>query len=285
MKIKFFTLLLLTVFFVSCSDDDTNDTGNNNPLTGFAKVQEFTDGDTTFELYTATGDLVQGYNTIKLKVKSGDNYIDNADLSWEPMMHMETMTHNHMRSEDMMMHSCPNSSITNEGEGVYSGYIVFQMPTVDGGTWNLNISANIDGEDIVIQDKITVQAQEYTTSKQFEAGNGKVYVLALIAPENLGVGVNKIQVTLHERTSMMSFPVVKNYTFALEPRMPDMMHGSPNNEDFTYDASTHNYYGKVNLTMTGRWMLHLKLSDDMDNLIEGSDIVDEKSDLYLEFAF
>jgi hypothetical protein len=86
----------------------------------------------------------------------------------------------------------------------------------------------------------------------------------------------------------MRFPIVKNFTVKLDPRMPSMdNHSSPNNEDLTYNASSSMYDGKLSLTMTGYWKLNLMLYNTEAELLKGEEVTDtnESSSLFLELEF
>jgi hypothetical protein len=47
------------------------------------------------------------------------------------------------------------------------------------------------------------------------------------------------------------------------------------------------YHGDLSLTMTGYWVLNLKLLNDQDDLLKGEDVTEEniQSSLYLELEF
>jgi hypothetical protein len=74
----------------------------------------------------------------------------------------------------------------------------------------------------------------------------------------------------------------------LDPRMPGMgNHSSPNNTDLSYNSSDTMYHGDLSLTMTGYWVLNLKLVDDNNTVLKGEDVTEEntQSSLYLELEF
>ncbi|MCK4750942.1 MAG: FixH family protein, partial [Bacteroidales bacterium] len=60
------------------------------------------------------------------------------------------------------------------------------------------------------------------------------------------------------KESMMSFPPAEDLIVEIEPEMPSMDHGSPNNEHPVHLADGH-YRGKINFTMTGWWRVHITL--------------------------
>ena len=70
--------------------------------------------------------------------------------------------------------------------------------------------------------------------------------------------------------------------------MPSMgNHSSPNNTDLTYSVLDNMYHGNLSLTMTGYWVLNLKLMDADNTLLKGEDVTPTnlQSSLYLELEF
>lgn len=116
-QLKKIALVLITLAFASCSNDD-NQT-NTNELDGLTKFKEVVEGNQTIEFYSPKGALSQGYNDIKFRIKNNETnqYITDAQVEWMPKMHMTMMTH-----------SCPKSEVVKAATGnLYEGYIVFQM--------------------------------------------------------------------------------------------------------------------------------------------------------------
>jgi hypothetical protein len=94
-------------------------------------------------------------------------------------------------------------------------------------------------------------------------------VISYVQPTSPKVGINDFELTLQYKESMMSFPAKTDYTVMIEPEMPAMGHGSPNNVDPTHVADGH-YKGQVNFTMTGLWKINLTIMD-------GAEVVDSTS--------
>ena len=118
--------------------------------------------------------------------------------------------------------------------------------------------------------------------------DGTKYVLALIEPKSPKIAVNKMKVGLFKMQTMMSFPSVPDYKITLDPRMPGMgNHSSPNNKDLTYNAADQMYDGDLSLTMSGYWVLNLKVLNSAGDILKGEAITEEhpKSSLYLELDF
>ena len=114
------------------------------------------------------------------------------------------------------------------------------------------------------------------------------YIVTLIEPNTPKIAINDMVVGLYKMETMMSFPVVENYKITLDPRMPGMgNHSSPNNTDLTFNVQDGLYHGDLSLTMTGYWVLNLKLLNTTDVVLKGEVITTEttKSSLYLELEF
>lgn len=281
MKLKYILPLVLMALIFSCSTDDNNDTTPDNEVANLFLIQEITNGDQTIELFNKTGMFKTGYNAISLRIKDNttNTYIEDASLSWVPVMQMPTM-----------QHSCPKSNITKAiGKNtVYEGFIIYQMTNTDGSGWSLTINYNINGEAYSVTETIEVFQYENQNVASFMGTDDTRYILALIEPLNPSIAINEMKVGLFKMENMMTFPVVENYTIALDPRMPGMgNHSSPNNTDLSFNNADNFYYGDLSLTMTGYWKLNLKLLNVENDVLKGEDVTEqnESSSLYLELEF
>src|SRR5690606_4562404 len=103
-----------------------------NEVEGLKKIQDLTNTTHTVELYNSSGRFETGYNAISIRIKdnASNQYVENASLSWVPVMQMPTMKH-----------SCPVSAITKtvDKATVYEGFIVYQMANLDGSGWSLKV--------------------------------------------------------------------------------------------------------------------------------------------------
>lgn len=281
MKLKFLVPFVCIAMFFSCSTDDDNNTSNNDEVEGLQLIQTIVNGNETIELYNEKGQFETGYNMISLRIKdnTSEMYIEDASLSWMPIMQMPTM-----------QHSCPKSAITKASgkDTVYEGFIIYQMTNEDSSGWSLTLNYNIDGTDYAVTETISVLQYENQNSASFMGSDDTRYILALIEPKDPSIAINTMKVGLYKMQDMMTFPVVENYTIALDPRMPGMgNHSSPNNTDLTYNNADNFYYGDLSLTMTGYWKLNLKLLNANNELIKGEDVTEENesSSLYLDLEF
>ena len=281
MKLKYLLPIAFIALFFSCSTDDDDNTIIVNEVEGLELIQTIINGNETIELYNEKGMFETGYNMISLRIKDNttDSYIEDATLSWMPMMQMPTMEH-----------SSPKSTITKAlgKDTVYEGFIIYQMTNTDASGWSLTINYTIDGTDYSVTETISVFQYENQNTASFMGSDDTRYILALIEPKDPSIAVNEMKVGLFKMENMMTFPVVEDYTIALDPRMPGMgNHTSPNNTDLTYNNADNFYYGDLSLTMTGYWKLNLKLMNTNDDVLKGEDVTDENeaSSLYLELEF
>lgn len=283
MKLKYILpILFVALLTVSCStDDDETDSIVLSEVDGLTKIQELTNATHTLELFNATGQFKTGYNAISIRVKDNatNAYVEDANLSWTPLMQMPTM-----------QHSCPKSTITKvvEKNTIYTGFIIYQMTNLDGSGWALTIDYSVNGIDYSITESITVLQNENQNVSSFMGSDNAKYIVALIEPNTPRIAINNLKVGLFKMENMMSFPAVEDYSLTLDPRMPGMgNHSSPNNTGLNYNSADQMYYADLSLTMTGYWVLNLKLLNENDEVLKGEDVTEDhtQSSLYLELEF
>lgn len=283
MKLKYILpILFIALLTVSCStDDDETDSIALSEVDGLTKIQELTNATHTLELFNATGQFKTGYNDISIRVKDNatNAYVEDANLSWTPLMQMPTM-----------QHSCPKSTITKavDKNTIYTGFIIYQMTNLDGSGWSLTIDYSINGIDYSITESITVLQNENQNVSSFMGSDNAKYIVALIEPNTPRIAINNLKVGLFKMENMMSFPAVEDYSLTLDPRMPGMgNHSSPNNTGLNYNSADQMYYADLSLTMTGYWVLNLKLLNENEEVLKGEDVTEDhtQSSLYLELEF
>src|SRR5690606_28578173 len=126
-----FSILILSIAFIGCSDDDDKNPIEFNPVEGLNLLYEIPAADHLVQIYSEKQSLEVGYNEISIRIKDlGNNqYISNAAPTWVPMMYMESMAH-----------SAPHSGLRNAEENtVYKGYIVFQMASNSTEFWEISL--------------------------------------------------------------------------------------------------------------------------------------------------
>ncbi|MDT8347461.1 MAG: hypothetical protein RQ756_06640 [Flavobacteriaceae bacterium] len=284
MKTQFLYLsLLLITFITACSDSDDApiDFGvlETQDLVLLSNIEK---ADHSILLFSKNQELTTGYNELFIQLKDLDgNYIDTATFNWEPIMDM-----------GMMMHSAPYSDIarTPNTQTLYSGYIVFQMPSAAdlSNSWTLELDYSIHANDYIHNETLFVNPSTQKNISVFEASNGNNYILALIEPSQPQIGGNDLVIGLFQRVDMHHFPIADNYSIKVDPRMPGMgNHSSPNNMNCTQSTTDNFYHGLVNFNMTGAWTINLMLENESQQVIMGEEVTDTTptSSIYLEVTF
>ncbi|MEJ8803301.1 FixH family protein [Pontibacter sp. H249] len=243
-------LSLITLFTTGCNSDDETPT----PTIAYQKIAEGTaDGtDIKVEVYS-TEELTTGYNPIYIALfDATGKRIEQATVSFKPLMDMGTMKH---------ASPIENPTSNQAQDGYFPGAVVFTMPSGDMGSWILDVQVQANGKTGTLTAPVTIKEPATSRLKSLvSATDGTRYYIALLQPQKPKIGINDMEVAMYKRNSMMDFPAVTNLTIALEPEMPTMGHGSPNNVNPTHSGNGH-YKGKVNFTMTGLWYLNLTLND------------------------
>jgi len=244
------------------------------------------DGKYNVYAYSKNGSFHVGYNEIYFiatKKKNG-NYIKNFDIKGiTPIMLMVKMS---------MKHSTPASagveSFNNDYLAVKRGWVSFVMSTSDAGSWTLKYDYSVLGSVGTISETgITVNAlpdgQQWL--KSFKSGDD-TYYLSLVNPLDWKTGKNTIVAYVSKKNTPATTPyglAQEQFVVEIDPRMPDMgNHTSPDNVALTLQADG-SYQGTVNLTMTGRWRIHLTVKNAAGDVVAGGDNLSEGfSSLYFE---
>jgi hypothetical protein len=265
-----FSILVAVLIIVACKkkDDDSDNMKNSDEFEIILSVVSY---DNNFSVVLLANDtLAEGYNRVYFDVTDNitDEPVTDANISLLPVMNMTTM-----------QHAAPvenPAGVVNE-YGYFEGAVVFIMPSNPDEGWVLDVviqsATKTDTAHVVIPEVkamdepriIRVMAPEDSTR----------YFISLVEPSSPAVGINQFEVTVHYRNNMMSFPPSSDVILEIEPEMPSMDHGSPNNEHPVHTTNGH-YLGKVNFTMTGWWRVHLTMKK------EGTVIAD---DLHFDIIF
>ena len=244
------------------------------------------DGQYNVFAYSKTGTFHTGYNEIffvATKKKNG-NYVKNYNITdVAPQMLMVKMN---------MKHSTPvggsAESFDENRLAVKRTWVSFVMNTSEAGSWTLSYHASVLGSTGGIEAAdITVaglpEGQQWL--KSFKAG-GDTYYLSLVNPTDWTTGTNAIRTYVSKKSTEATVPYALAsgpFTIDIDPRMPDMgNHTSPDNVALTHQTDG-SYQGAINLTMTGRWRIHLTIRDREGNVVAGGDdLADGYSSLYWE---
>ena len=205
MKLKYLLPIVCFTLFFSCSTDDNDDTMLINEVENLQLIKTIENGDQSIELYNEKGMFETGYNMISLRIKDNNTntYVEDATISWMPVMQMPTM-----------QHSCPKSEITKAigKDTVYQGFIIYQMTFEDGSGWSLTLDYTINDVDYSVTETINVMQYENQNTASFMGSDDSRYIVALIAPKAPSIAINNMKVGLFKMENMMTFPVVEDYT-------------------------------------------------------------------------
>ncbi len=251
MKFSVFALLIsASLFLFSCSKDDAPVL---NPTDGMFKIAEGSAPGSGLKttLYAKSQTVYTGYNRFFILVSDSatGNTITNAQIELNPMMDMGTMSH-----------SSPfeNPSSLTAVNSLFPCSVVFTMPSM-GGSWMLNVKVtnSFNGRSGTFSTPLTITDPTESRMKSFTSlHNGSKYFVALIEPSSPKVGINDLEIAVYKKSGM-SYPADSSLSVSINPEMPTMGHGSPNNIDPAHSGIGH-YKGKVNFTMTGYWKVNMR---------------------------
>lgn len=247
-KYAFLALIIGAVTLTSCKKEEVEPTDTETNTTADTTMYLLASGTTangeTVELFALEQQLTTGHTQFFTKVKDAAGAIlTNATVIYSPLMDMGAMQH----SAPVVQPSY------NSATSTYGGAVVFQMSSL-GGNWTMDVIVN--GSPITFD--LTVAESATKVVGVYTGTDGVNYVVSLTRPVTWEVGMNDLELMIHKKESMMSWPAVDDLEVVLEPEMPSMGHGSPNNVSPVHIGSGY-YQGEVNFTMTGDWRLHLQL--------------------------
>ncbi|MBX7202086.1 MAG: FixH family protein [Bacteroidia bacterium] len=226
-----------------------------NPLAGLLKIGEANiTGSGARAVVYANDSLTSGYNELFVQLfdTATGAQLKNGHFTITPMMDMGAMKH-----------SSPveNSDNATPLNGIFKTIVVFSMPG-DASQWSLNMHLHNHANNKEGDGQLPIAVRASSPSRIINtlmANDGDTKVLISWAqPVKPKTGSNDFELLVHKKESMMSYPAVEDYTFEIEPYMPSMGHGSPNNVNPVHIEKGH-YRGKVNFTMTGEWQIKLKV--------------------------
>jgi hypothetical protein len=250
---KYSCMLIIAALSFSCNKI-TDPVQNQNQ---YLKIAEVVSSSSSFNVgFYATDSLFVGFNKVYFKVtdKSTGLAVSQAALALHPLMNMGTYSH-----------ACPFENPENElnTDGFFEGAVLFSMIGTNSWSLSVDVSANGKSETALFpieKVKITDPVKKIVVIDSLSTGPGTwtitKYPMSLIEAGKWKVGNNPFEITVHTMASMMSFPAATDLTIEIDPQMPSMGHGSPNNVNPVHTANGH-YLGSVNFTMTGAWRIYL----------------------------
>ena len=224
----------------------------------------------TLKVYARTANLHVGYNDLYFaveKTESGRHIKDFEVTALSPLMDM-----------GMMVHSTPIADKYDQIES-YPIFHTWVAPLM-AGEWTLpisyrikDLSGTLPGAPVTIDP--TPGGQVWLKSFKW---NDQTYYLVLSNPQDLKTGVNKVSAYVSKKGDNSALPYLPStevFTIDIYPTMPDMgNHTSPNNEALQ-PQDDGSYQGKLNLTMTGVWDIHLHVKDASGKTVAGGEGLSE----------
>ena len=262
-------LLIIPIIIISLASCDKNNAEPEKDKMFAVASEETIDGKFLIELMTVDS-VFEGYNKVYFKIidKSTNNAITSATIELYPEMDMMTMKH-----------SAPfeNPPLTANLDGYFEGAVVFIMPSSGDMGWTLKTTVTMNDvtDEVILAIPKVLSLEEPKKINVISGIDETKYFISVVEPINPQVGINNLELAVHYKASMMSFPAAEDLTIEIEPEMPSMDHGSPNNEHPVHVSNGH-YVGKVNFTMSGWWRVNLVIKKD------GAIV---KNDTYIDITF
>jgi len=269
-KLAMLPLLALALATASCKKDEpTPPPPTVDPYKDLYKIgdADLATAGLTLALYMDEEPFA-GYNRVYAVVKDKvtNLVLENATVTFAPLMDMGAMTH-----------SAPFEQPTWNAEAkAQKGAVTFIMPSTNG-TWYLTVKATNPTTLVEEDHQFTFEVIAKTESRIYSFvsafdGTTKVFV-ALVEPPKWKTGMNDFEVVVYKKASMMSFPAMTDLQIEIDPEMPTMGHGSPNNVNPVHMANGH-YKGQVNFTMTGYWKVNMVVKDANGNVMNDQGFFD-----------
>lgn len=244
----------LAIIGTSCKKEDTPTPPVAGPYDSLYKLADMPVTGTALNVALYMDEeAFTGFNHVYAVVKdAAGNVVESANVSYMPMMDM-----------GMMQHSSPvEQPVWNAEMKAAKGAITFIMPST-AGTWTVKVMVEDQSTMQMGEATFPVTVVDPTEARMFSfvstVNQAKIFV-ALTQPKSPKVGLNDFEVVVYQKTSMMDFPPVGDLKLTIEPEMPTMGHGSPNNVNPVATDNGH-YMGKVNFTMTGYWKVNMTFKD------------------------
>ncbi len=259
MNTKYLFAAIMIWLLAACKKDDDKEI-----ILDKIKITEtVSPGGLRVTLWADRSQLTVGYNPVYLTLADASGEIRNKTITLHPEMDMHTMQHS----------SPVEQPVYDVSQGLYTGAVVFTMPSGDMGAWKLTVDA--EGQ-LVDLDVVVADAPANTRPVGTYMGTDKErYSISLVQPLIPKTGLNELEILINRRADMHNFPAVTDFSVEFRPEMPSMGHGSPNNTA-PVSVGYGRYRGKVNFTMTGDWRLYFTLKRNGAVVVE---------DAYLDILF
>lgn len=259
-SIVYVILYVISMSFFACEKEADPDSEAD-----MVKISTAMTENSAFEVTLYANDtLFEGYNRLFISVTeaASQEKVTDAVIQLHPLMDMIDMKH-----------AAPTENpveIANE-DGYFEGAVVFIMPSTQMMGWTLGVDVSIGDkeETATLVIPVVKSLEEARKFNLISPLDDTKYFVSLVEPTQPEVGMNDFELTVHYKENMMSFPATEGLNIEIEPEMPSMEHGSPNNEH-PVSAGNGHYSGKINFTMTGWWRIHLVIKKDGEIITDDS---------------
>ncbi|MCF6237296.1 MAG: FixH family protein [Candidatus Marinimicrobia bacterium] len=260
MKLRIFLAVLVGSFMVITSCADTNN--DEDQTENLVLVGSRSDNGLTVKMFTDDS-LIVGLNKLYIRLidESSGEMVTEAHITHVPIMRMATM-----------QHSCPvtNAGVQANDDDLFESELVFSMASGMLGTWDDTVSVNNElagtMHKVVFENLSVMETDMKKDLVTYAADSNQVfYVITLNGLSDPQVGSNDFTLTVHQKTSMMSFPEAADMVITVDPQMPSMGHGSDGNIDPEYTENG-KYEGIVTFSMTGYWTVDFSFAQNGEEL-------------------
>lgn len=226
----------------------------------------------TIRVYARYATLRVGYTELLFAVEktATNQHVKDIQISdFVPVMTMGAMG---------MKHSAPtaNSFSKIDGLPVYKIWFAPLMASDENSFWELSLNYSVKGsvgKTENLRFNVVAQPSGNTWIKSFKLID-RTYYLTLVNAENFQTGINTIQAYISrtgENKVLPYYDASEEFVIEHTPTMPDMgNHSSPGNESLIRQESGI-YEGRLNLSMTGLWNIHLVVKDKNGNIVAGGE--------------
>ncbi len=245
MYMKFIISLFAAAILLAGCDNTADSNDALDPIADLTMINEAYISGTLIKVY-ADKQAEVGYNRyyVTLSDSLSGKSIDRARVVFKPMMDMGTMKHAAPVENPQGMQS---------EEGLFRGAVTYIM----AGMWSMSVEFD-DENGRVGSCNFMADVAATQNVKKVTGSDSLSYFITLVEPMTPRVGMNDFSICVNYKQNMMSFPEVTDVEVEIEPTMPSMGHGSPNNENPQHSGGAH-YKGKVNFTMSGDWQVAVTL--------------------------
>lgn len=244
--------LVILLLIVSCKKDKRVPTIENSD-SEFIKIGEtWINGVQAKVTVYGTGEMFAGYNKLYFKFTDSldESELTNGNFSITPVV-----------DSSGVLYMAPVESTGNlMVSKYYTRNVIFIVPSSNSNIWTLrmwfhNARNNKEGLGLLpINVKDTFPEK---IKSVIDKDSSKIFI-AYLSPDKPSVGMNDFEIVVYGNATDSSSSAASDYEIEINPQMPDMGHGSPDNVNPVHSAQGH-YIGKVNLTMQGLWRIHLRL--------------------------